>query len=73
MGVSLADLVAQMLAEPTPKKKKGDGTSPCPLCRVSPRVRYSNGEMSSYCIGCRKIKAKEYREIYAAKAVSKNN
>ena len=75
MAVSLADLVAQILAdEPKKARKRGDGNAKCPMCKTGERTRNGlTGEPYAYCSPCLVEKNRIYRRQRAAKAVPKDN
>lgn len=76
MSVSLANLVAQVLADnEDSRRRRGDGTAKCPICRTGERTRNKRtGEAYAYCAECLKIKNKEYSQRRnEAKTISKDN
>lgn len=76
MGVSLADLIGQMLADPPKeRRRRGDGNAKCPHCLIGERTRNKKtGEPYAYCAECLSMKNKEYsRRRSGAKTVPKDN
>jgi hypothetical protein len=63
MSVSLANLVAQILAGPeVPPTREQGGSVICPRCGINDRlISPKTGLKTSYCRDCRRDKMKEYR------------
>lgn len=75
MGVSLANLVAQVLAgESNVRRKRGDGNALCPCCKKRERTRNGlTGVPYAYCADCLSKKNRAYRRQRAIKELPKDN